>query len=132
MLICIMLTSCAIDNDSESPWEAELRNDLQAESVKVSQVDPSTSSDGTVSTEGRYWQLVIINSKVLKPHMGDEKLLSKKCDEIKERMRRYEATGTLPFADTLRIVMIQSSNFLIFHSTHHKTVTCYLHGTTHH
>lgn len=111
-------------------WETQLRDDLQAESVKLSQVDPSTSAEGTVPMRQRYWQLVIINSKILKPNMGNEKHVMDKCDEIKKRVLAYEDAGTLPPADTLRIVFLQSSNFLIFHSTHHKTVTCVLHGNT--
>lgn len=104
-----------MDNDPDTPWEARLRADLQAESIKLSRPHDD------------YWQLVIINSKNLKHIMGDEHAVSEKCDEIKKRVLVYEAAAALPSADRLRIVMIQSSNFLIFHSTHHKTITCTLH-----
>ena len=120
LLVAATVVSCSIDNDPESAGEMHLRNDLQAESVKFSQAGTPTS--GTMPKIRHQWQVVIINSKVLKHVMGDEKRVLEKCNEIKERLLANKDVAILP-ADTLRIVLIQSSNFLIFHSTHHKTIT---------
>lgn len=140
-LFCVVLAYCSTETNSESKWETTLRNELQAESVKLTQVSTlrtgsqQTGDSGTTKTIDRatssgkrYWQLVIINSKKLKHIMGDENALRKKCDAIKERVSAYEDASAMPPADTLHIVFIQSSNFLIFHSIHHKTVTYTLHA----
>jgi len=58
--------------------------------------------------------------------MGDEKRVSEKCREIKECLLVYQ-NEPIVLVDALHIVVIQSSNFLIFHSTHHKTITYPLH-----
>jgi len=120
LLVAATVVSCSIDNDPESAWEIHLRNDLQAESVKILQTDIPTS--GAMRKIRHQWQVVVINSKALKHIMGDEKRVEEKCNEIKERLLADQHAAILP-ADTLRIVLIQSSNFLIFHSTHHKTIT---------
>jgi len=127
LLLGATVISCSIDEDSESPWEMQLRDDLQAESVKFSEVDMRMS--GVVSNNKRNWRLVIINSKALKYIMGNERRVLEKCNEIKGWLL-INQHANMRSADTLHIVLIQSSNFFIFHSIHHKTITYPLHAQT--
>lgn len=127
ILITMFAASCSENKEEMDPWETEMAQKLQAENVQLSHLSTSRTVNGVSAGGESYLQLNILGSKVLGQIDHNKRLMTNKCDEIKDIVLALPEIAGFPAFNELRLNVIETSGALIFKSQKTNTITYRIH-----
>jgi hypothetical protein len=104
-------------------WEKQVAQVLKSERIELYHKNTSTTTNGRPTGAESYLQLDIYNSEVIKEIAHNKRLMSKKCDEIKDIVLNVPTLSQYPDFNELRLRIIETHGFFIFSSNKENTVT---------
>jgi hypothetical protein len=126
-LIAIFVLSCSEDKEEMDPWETEMAKQLQAHNIQLSHLNTSRTVNGVSAGGESYLQLNIFDSKVLGQIDHNKRLMTNKCDEIKDIVLALPEIAAFPAFNEFKLNVIETSGVLIFKSQKTNTITYRIH-----
>jgi len=126
-LLTLILVSCSETLEEMDEWETQLATELKATSVQFSHMSSSTTTNGIHTASEVNLQLDIVNSEVIGEIAHNERILSQKCDEIRDKTVALAENLSFPAFNELKINLISKRGALIFKTEKTKTVTYRIH-----
>lgn len=127
VLAAASVVSCSEEKEEMDPWETELAKQLQADNVQLSHLNTSRTVDGVSAGGESYLQLNIFDSKLLGQIDHNKRLMSNKCDEIKDIVLALPEIAAFPAFNELKLNIVETSGVLIFESQKTNTITYRIH-----
>ncbi len=115
------IVSCGGETGGMDEWEGEMAKNLKAERVELYHQGTTSTTNGRYSAGESYLQLDIYNSEVLMEIQHNDRLLNKKCKEIRDIVLHMPTIELFPVFDELRIGLVETRGFSFLKS--HKTNT---------
>lgn len=127
VLVTASVVSCSEEKEEMDPWEAEMAKLLQADNVQLSHLNTSRTVNGVSAGGESYLQLNIFDSKLLGQIDHNNRLMSNKCDEIKDIVLALPEIAAFPAFNELKLNIVETSGVLIFESQKTNTITYRIH-----
>jgi hypothetical protein len=126
-LVATFVLSCSEDKEEMDPWETQTAKQLQADNIQLSHVNTSRTVNGVSAGGESYLQLNIFDSKVLGQIDHNKRLMTNKCDEIKDIVLTLPEIAAFPAFNDLKLNVIETSGVLVFKSQKTNTITYRIH-----
>jgi len=123
LILVTTLASCSDKVEEMDVWESEVSEKLKADRVELYHRNTTTSTDGQFTGAESYLVLDIYNSEVLAKIQHNDRLLTKKSDEIKDLVLSVPTLDAYPDFNEIRLGLVETRGFGIFKSEKTNTIT---------
>jgi hypothetical protein len=123
LILITTLVSCSGKVEEMDVWESEVAEKFKADRVELYHRNTATSTDGRFTGAESYLELDVYNSEVITEIQHNDRLLKKKCDEIKDLVLSVPTLDAYGEFNEIRLGLVETHGFGIFKSEKTNTIT---------